>query len=323
MSLLRAQNRAAQRAFRERKERHLRELEVALRQIRDQRDSVLKENNKLKADVDSYGVENWYLKGVVLTLQLVCYENNLVIPHHSPYLSEPALSIMAQSMPESISAYLDLNAHNKLPVPSKLVVPIPIPEPVVDSSTLPDFTSRERSDSILSGYIPSCPATNRSLFDDFNFELQDTVGPSGLDRFINEQASLNIPELEDKDLSPVLPHFDHIEDDHRDIDMDENSRSVSSNRSSSDISYTSKVPSSPPLFHQSIFDSKLKFDQMANIPPSPPLTCRQSPAVSEAQPPPMSAIAAIQALRIKLRLRVLTDDERACSQDLQPTILQV
>jgi hypothetical protein len=161
------------------------------------------------------------------------------------------------------------------------------------------------------------------LFDDFNFELQDTVDPSELDRFVNEQASLNIPELEDKDLSPVLPHFDHIEDDHRDIDMDENSCSVSSNRSSSAISYTSKVPSSPPLFHQSIFDSKWKFDQMANIPPSPPSTCSQSPAVSEAQPPPMSAIAAIQALRIKLRLRVLTDDERASSQDLQPTILQV
>ena len=322
MSLFRAQNRAAQRAFRERKERHLRELEVALRQIRDQRDSVLKENNKLKADVDSYRVENWYLKGVVLTLQLVCYEKNLVIPHHSPYLSEPALSIMAQSMPQSIAAYLDLNAHNKLPVPSKLVVPIPIPESVVDSSALADFTSREGSDSILSGCIPSCLATDRCLFDDFDFDLQDTIDPSELDRFVNEQASLNIPELEDKDLSPVLSHFDHIEDNYRDIDMDENSCSVSSNRSSSDISYTSKVPSSP-LFHQSIFDSKLKVDEMANIPPSPPSTCSQSPAVSEAQPPPMSAIAAIQALRIKLRLRILTEDERASSQDLQPTILQV
>ncbi|PHZ07390.1 uncharacterized protein RHIMIDRAFT_195270, partial [Rhizopus microsporus ATCC 52813] len=57
-----AQNRAAQRAFRERKERHMRELEVSIKQIREQRDKLLSENEQLKADSEILKSENWYLK---------------------------------------------------------------------------------------------------------------------------------------------------------------------------------------------------------------------------------------------------------------------
>ncbi|OAD02364.1 basic-leucine zipper transcription factor, partial [Mucor lusitanicus CBS 277.49] len=57
-----AQNRAAQRAFRERKERHMRELEVAIKQIREQRDKLHVENEQLKADQEIMRSENWYLK---------------------------------------------------------------------------------------------------------------------------------------------------------------------------------------------------------------------------------------------------------------------
>ncbi|KAI9283910.1 hypothetical protein BC943DRAFT_280499 [Umbelopsis sp. AD052] len=254
-AIRKAQNRAAQRAFRERKERHLRELEVALKQIKDQRDRVLKENNKLKADIDIYRAENWYLKGIVLTLQLVCYENNLVIPQHSPYLNEPALSIMAQSMPESISAYLDINAHNKLPVPSKLVEPIP--SPTLDFSPLKFATTRERSDSISSSYYPNSPPANASFSDELNFhETSNTVNPSGLVMLPGDHASINMPDLEN-------------------IDMDEKSCSAtSSNRRLSD-------------------------------------------------PPPMSAIAAIQAIRLKLRLQLITQNDNVFPPHIQPTILQL
>lgn len=119
-ALRKAQNRAAQRAFRERKERHMRDLEIAIKQIREQRDVLHTENEQLKVDSDVLRSENWYLKGIVLTLQLVCFQHNLVIPQHGPYVNEQALSLLAQSIPEPISAYISVNANNKVPMPSKL-----------------------------------------------------------------------------------------------------------------------------------------------------------------------------------------------------------
>ncbi|KAI8090160.1 uncharacterized protein B0P05DRAFT_464337 [Gilbertella persicaria] len=119
-ALRKAQNRAAQRAFRERKERHMRELEIAIKQIREQRDKLHVENEQFKADQEILRSENWYLKGIVLTLQLVCFQHNLVIPQHGPYINEQAISVLAQSIPEPIAAYISVNASNKLPIPSKL-----------------------------------------------------------------------------------------------------------------------------------------------------------------------------------------------------------
>ncbi|CAO3659425.1 unnamed protein product [Umbelopsis ramanniana] len=322
-AIRKAQNRAAQRAFRERKERHLRELEVALKQIKDQRDRVLKENNKLKADIDIYRAENWYLKGIVLTLQLVCYENNLVIPQHSPYLNEPALSIMAQSIPESISAYLDINAHNKLPVPSKLVEPIP--SPTLDFSPLKFAPTRERSDSISSSYYPNSPPSNLSFSDELNsHESSNTVNPSGLVMLPGDHASINIPDLESKDLGTLFSSTASL-DESGDMDMDEKSCSAtSSGRRLSDVSLSSKLPPSPPPFHKSFFDSKVEAGHPTATPPSPPPTCRHSPEDSNInQPPPMSAIAAIQAIRLKLRLQLLTHNDNVFPPHIQPTILQL
>ncbi|KAG1146061.1 hypothetical protein G6F37_005048 [Rhizopus arrhizus] len=119
-ALRKAQNRAAQRAFRERKERHMRELEIAIKQIKEQRDKLHVENEQLKVNSDILQSENWYLKGIVLTLQLVCFQHNLVIPQHGPYVNEQSLSLLAQSIPEPISSYINVNANNKVPMPSKL-----------------------------------------------------------------------------------------------------------------------------------------------------------------------------------------------------------
>lgn len=119
-ALRKAQNRAAQRAFRERKEKHMKELEVSIKQIREQRDRYHAENEQLKADHEIIRSENWYLKGIVLTLQLVCFQHNIEVPQHGPYLNEQELAALAQSMPDSISTYINVNANNKPPIPSKL-----------------------------------------------------------------------------------------------------------------------------------------------------------------------------------------------------------
>ncbi|KAI7855652.1 hypothetical protein BDC45DRAFT_568087 [Circinella umbellata] len=119
-ALRKAQNRAAQRAFRERKEKHLRELEVAIKQVREQRDKLYNENEQLKSENDILKSENWYLKGIVLSLQLVCFQHNLTIPQHGPYINDQTLSVLAQSIPEPIAAYLDVNSKSKLPTFSKV-----------------------------------------------------------------------------------------------------------------------------------------------------------------------------------------------------------
>ena len=113
-ALRKAQNRAAQRAFRERKERHLRELETTIKSLREKHHATTKELQTTQAMLDSFRVENWYLKGVVLTLQFVCMHHHILIPSHSPYLSEEALSEMAHSSPHAIESYVNAYTLNNV-----------------------------------------------------------------------------------------------------------------------------------------------------------------------------------------------------------------
>ncbi|KAI9320753.1 hypothetical protein BX666DRAFT_1910903 [Dichotomocladium elegans] len=113
-ALRKAQNRAAQRAFRERKERHLHDLETTIKALREQRNAVAKELNITKRDLDALKTENWYLKGLVLTLQFVCMHHNIHIPTHSPYLAEEALSEMAHSAPHTIESYVNAYTLNNI-----------------------------------------------------------------------------------------------------------------------------------------------------------------------------------------------------------------
>ncbi|ORX54521.1 hypothetical protein DM01DRAFT_1407361 [Hesseltinella vesiculosa] len=116
-ALRKAQNRAAQRAFRERKEKHLRDLETTIRTLRDQKNNAVKELHTTKSKLDAYKAELWYLKGTVLTLQFVCLHHNIFIPTHSPYLTEETLSDMAKTAPHAVEAYVNAytrnNAHLK------------------------------------------------------------------------------------------------------------------------------------------------------------------------------------------------------------------
>ena len=113
-ALRKAQNRAAQRAFRERKERHLRDLENTIRTLRDQRNSTAKELATVKSRLDGCKAENWYLRGVVLTLQFVCLHHHIHIPTHSPYLTEEALAEIAKTSPHAIEAYVNAYTQNNV-----------------------------------------------------------------------------------------------------------------------------------------------------------------------------------------------------------------
>lgn len=289
-ALRKAQNRAAQRAFRERKERHMRELEVAIKQIREQRDKLHVENEQLKADQEIMRSENWYLKGIVLTLQLVCFQHNLVIPQHGPYINEQALSVLAQSIPESISTYISVNANNKLPIPSKLFgykhtmkqrdrylstgsivitkegihsVPDRSPPPHLQqpiiSKTAPVAVPRQRESST------SCPP--ESMYDS-DFPTEDLVHPL---------------EAQDEDASipPLSP---------------------------------GSVDSDSDLLHQQQQHHRQQQQQQQQATPRPVMLTEE---------PITSNLAAIQTLRLRLRLQSACVRMDSIPFAIQPTILQV
>ncbi|KAJ2689177.1 DNA-binding transcription factor yap1, partial [Coemansia sp. RSA 1285] len=68
-----AQNRAAQRAFRERKQQYLKDLEDQVRELTEQRERTERENQELKQRVGKLKQENTTLKGGNFT-----YENTSV-----------------------------------------------------------------------------------------------------------------------------------------------------------------------------------------------------------------------------------------------------
>lgn len=75
-----AQNRAAQRAFRERKRREMRDAETSVKKCMHARDMAIKESERLQRRLDELQYENNYLKGYVLTLKMACIANKVHIP---------------------------------------------------------------------------------------------------------------------------------------------------------------------------------------------------------------------------------------------------
>ncbi|ORZ21609.1 hypothetical protein BCR42DRAFT_407924 [Absidia repens] len=114
-ALRKAQNRAAQKAFRERKERHLRDLELDYKRLLNEREKYQSKSEQLNKENDILKCENWYLKGIMLSLQLVCFRSKLCIPKHTPHIDDRALRVMAESAPASIAAYIDVNCRRPSP----------------------------------------------------------------------------------------------------------------------------------------------------------------------------------------------------------------
>lgn len=99
-ALRKAQNRAAQRAFRERKERHLKELEESIKTLKDNQRLVCAQlESKIQekqAAVDSLQRENEYLKGFVLSLQVA--------------LSQHGIKPSASSLPDAKACNADFDS---------------------------------------------------------------------------------------------------------------------------------------------------------------------------------------------------------------------
>lgn len=298
-ALRKAQNRVAQRNFRERKEQHMRELEVAIKQIKDQRDKLYLENEQLKVDAEISRSENWYLKGIVLTLQLVCYQHNLAIPQHGPFVSEQALSLMAQSTPEPIAAYLSVNANSKIPAVTQLSGyrhsikqrdrylssgAIVVTKDDVSQQQFPPLQSMTHP---LEGYRQRSHVDNPS-----NTSSPTAVGNDLLHATPNASTTSSSSSARSHSSSPASPMHQHL-----------NPGTSSERDEEGNLPMPMLSPVKRPLLNSFL-----------TAPPVP-----RAPSIE----PVTSNLAAIQTLRLRLRLQSACARMDSIPFSIQPSILQV
>ncbi|KAG2222003.1 hypothetical protein INT45_006703 [Circinella minor] len=123
-ALRREQNRVAQRVFRERKSQHVLELEEKGREFRNECDKLMSENKALYSGIGALSNERQHLKGLMMSLQLVCFINNVKIPSHDPYLNKEYLErdiIQNSSVPEMARSYKKAKDLHKFPTTGEQV----------------------------------------------------------------------------------------------------------------------------------------------------------------------------------------------------------
>lgn len=285
-ALRKAQNRAAQRAFRERKERHMKDLETNIKSIKDERDKLLQENANMSSENEILKSENWYLKGIVLSLQLVCLQHKLVIPRHCPHLNDQSLSVLAQSIPKTISSYLNVNAKSKHQLSQKLM------DPTLQShSSQPPPSSYTQSLHSQQGL----PSGSILITQDGVQTVQNKCG---------------------------------------------NSHSQPNGNDNSWYHQQSNTTSQPPAQSQSHYEGYYGSpntstgsvqDEFSNIPPLSPMSTSDREKMTRSSPQPVllanepvtSNLAAIQTLRLRLRLQSACVRMQSMPFAIQPTLLQV
>ncbi|KAG2181298.1 hypothetical protein INT43_008881 [Umbelopsis isabellina] len=268
-AIRKAQNRAAQRAFRERKERHLKDLEGTINGLRQQRAQMARELSACRDNLEAFRAENWYLKGVMLTLQFVCLQKHMSIPPHSPYLDEESLRKMAQSIPHAIDAYVTAYTKNNMAYKPNL-------------GTENNF--KVPAESSLSPSAFSMSNDNRSSFD--SPELVRDFTPERSSRSEHEQPLFDEIKPEPSDDTDMLINPEP---------MDDEAVKQEQHLLEEDIQSTGRGVSTP------------------------------KPAVNARNiEPSMSAVAAIQRIRLQLRVQKAFSDHAGQPElNIQPTILQL
>lgn len=284
-ALRKAQNRAAQRAFRERKERHLKDLEGTIRQLREQRNSAVKELNQTKSKMDAYRAENWYLKGVVLTLQFVCLHHNIHIPTHSPYLTEEALSEMAKTTPHAIEAYVNAYTRNNINLKPTMAAHFAnSPANEKDSPEQQTYNDADDEDE----------QDDTEMMDENNQDEDDQ------DDEYSEQKTADYRRH--SSLSSDTPYHVKLEEEEEDETMAQWIKQHNENKKLRDQAKKDKEE-----------PSKSKKDNG---------TSTEENGGDDKQPNP-SSISAIQRIRLQLRLQSTISNIGKSSVRLQPTILQL
>lgn len=230
-----------------------------------------KELSSTRDNLESFRAENWYLKGVLLTLQFVCLQRHMSIPQHAPYLDEDTLRKMAQSVPHAIDAYVTAYTKNNMAYKPNLggkeaSYEMPVPETTLSPSafsTSNDNTSNFDSPELVRDFSRE---RSRSVVDQPLFDDEIKAEPSDdMDMLVNEESTDDEAVKEEKQLLQE------------------------------DIQIVGRGVSTP------------------------------KPAVNAANiEPSMSAVAAIQRIRLQLRVQQAFSEHGGRTElNIQPTILQV
>lgn len=289
-ALRKAQNRAAQRAFRERKEKHLKDLENTIRTLRDQRNNAVKELNQARSKLDGFKAENWYLKGVVLTLQFVCMHHNIHIPTHSPYLTEEALSEMAQSAPHAIEAYVNAYTRNNINL-----------KPTIAShfaNTVPESKDSDQEDDTMDIMSPDDTATPHPA-------TPQPAPASSQNTSVSPSAADEYASIASASLSPIPTTVKHEADD---VDM-------SQWLHTEEEDFTKQQQQQEQGHQQGHQDDH---DQQ-------PQQAQEVPQEEEAyhHDKSSSSLSAIQKIRLQLRVQSALTTMGKSAIRLQPTLLQL
>ncbi|KAI8388228.1 uncharacterized protein BYT42DRAFT_528026 [Radiomyces spectabilis] len=297
-ALRKAQNRAAQRAFRERKERHLKDLESTIKVLREQRTSAVRDANVAKGKLDALRAENWYLKGVVLTLQFVCMHHHIHIPTHSPYLSEEALSEMAQTAPHAIEAYVNAYTRNNINLKPTMAAHFAnVRSPEVDYEE-EEYQRRERERSNTS--LESQPESGL-------YGGEETIDPNAL-HFSSPASSAFQRDRMGSSSEPSSMAFgeeDLLSRSYKDVDLKLPSRSPSA-ESGDPWSGEATIKQEPMEEHQTMAQ----------------LLHKEGQPVDDSKPM-ASSLSAIQRIRLQLRVQSTLTNVGNSAVRLQPTILQL
>lgn len=110
-----AQNRAAQRAFRERKEKYLKDLEVKVQDLEKQSESANHENSVLRARVEKMSIQLYEYKKRV---SLPAVRGSTLTTPLPPYLSGKGLMSPAANSPSDVNFQFDFPKFGSLPSPT-------------------------------------------------------------------------------------------------------------------------------------------------------------------------------------------------------------
>ncbi|KAG9319373.1 hypothetical protein KVV02_003016 [Mortierella alpina] len=149
------QNRAAQRAFRDRKERHLQQLETMIKELKDTHHHAglrfQRESQQLKSIIESLQSENYYLREVVFSFEsalgktgnaaiLQDVKAELYRRHYENHANRK-MSMSAPPQPQPSPAVSSMTPESPAPIhiptPAPVSAPISIPTPAVMPGPVP------------------------------------------------------------------------------------------------------------------------------------------------------------------------------------------
>ncbi|KAI9004874.1 hypothetical protein CLU79DRAFT_782162 [Phycomyces nitens] len=176
-----AQNRAAQRAFRERKHREIKDAEATIKKIAQARDEALRETRRMKRKTRELLYEIKYLKGLILTFKILCLASNMDVPRIgcTEQTDEFGTEILSFSktpdIPQALELYLDDHGH---------IISFPTEEFSLYQPTVPD------SENV--GFSPMSSPSSHTCSSELNLHTS-SIGTPTLGFDINSLGGLNHP----------------------------------------------------------------------------------------------------------------------------------